>query len=85
MSVLVISEILGLFVNTLTADDEFFLRNRKNLPQPTQIQLSKNQKNLSQFFASYRKPTSSFEHFKQKLTLIGYVFTKLETVEDVIS
>ena len=32
MSLLVIFEILGLFVNTLTADDKYSLRNTENLP-----------------------------------------------------
>ena len=31
-----ISEILGLFVNTLTADDIYSLRNIENLQQPIQ-------------------------------------------------
>ena len=30
MSLLVLSEILGLFVNTLTADDKYSLRNSEN-------------------------------------------------------
>ena len=30
---LVISEILGMFVNTMIADDKYFLPNRENLPQ----------------------------------------------------
>ena len=46
---LVISVILGHFVNTLTADDKYFLRNRKNLPQSIQMQLSKKQKTFWTF------------------------------------
>ena len=42
ISVLVISDILGLFVIRLTADVEISLRNRKNLPQLMQMELSKN-------------------------------------------
>ena len=38
MSLLVICEILGLFVNTLTADDKYSLFNRENLPQRIQIE-----------------------------------------------
>ena len=33
MSPIVISEVLGLFIITLTADDKYSLRNRENLPQ----------------------------------------------------
>ena len=39
-----VSETLGVFVNTLTADDKYSLCNRKNLPQPIQLQLSKKNK-----------------------------------------
>ena len=41
VSLLVTCEILGLFVNALTADTKFFLRNGENLCQPFQMQLSK--------------------------------------------
>ena len=34
MSLLVISGILRLFVNTLTADDKYFICRSENLPQP---------------------------------------------------
>ena len=36
-----VSEILGVFVNTLTADDKYSLCNRKNLPDSIELQLSK--------------------------------------------
>ena len=42
MFLLVISEILGLLVNTLTVDNKYSLSNSENLPQPIQMQLSKN-------------------------------------------
>ena len=51
MSPLVICEILGLLVNTLTAEDKYSACNGENLPQPIQMQLSKKQKTFSQFFA----------------------------------
>ena len=38
---LVISEILGLFVNKSTADDKYYFRNSENLRQSIQMQLSK--------------------------------------------
>ena len=39
MSLLVISEILGLFFNILTADGKYSLRNRENLWDPIQMHL----------------------------------------------
>ena len=38
---LILSEILVVFVNTLTADDKYSVGNMKYLPQPIQLQLSK--------------------------------------------
>ena len=46
---------LGLFVTTLTADDKYCLHNNEYLPQPIQMQLSKEQKSFSQFFEIYMK------------------------------
>ena len=34
-------EIIGVFVNTLTVDDKYSLRNKKNLPHSVQLKLSK--------------------------------------------
>ena len=39
MSFLVISEILELFVNTLTTDYKYSLRNSENLQQPIQMSI----------------------------------------------
>ena len=41
MSLLVVSEILGLSVNALTADGKYYLCNKENSSQPIQMQLSK--------------------------------------------
>ena len=61
-----VSEILGVFVNTLTANDKYSFLNRKNLLEPIQLQMSKIQKSFSQFFAVYLKSTTDFEHFEKK-------------------
>ena len=63
VSLLVICEFLGLFVNTLTADDKYSLRNRQNLRQPIQMQLSKKQNFFSQFSAAFLKLRPNFKHF----------------------
>ena len=44
MSLLVICEILQLFVNTLTADGKYSLRNSDNLMQLIQMELYEKQK-----------------------------------------
>ena len=47
------------------------------------MQLSNKQKTFSQTFARFRKSTSNFEPLKKKMTLIAYVFPKLEIAEDL--
>ena len=54
--------------------------------QPIQMQLYKKQQIFSKFFALYLKSTSNFEDFeKKKMTLIGSVFSKLETAKEMVS
>ena len=81
---LVICEILGVFVNTLTADDKYNLGNCANLQFPITMQLSKKLKTFSQFFVPYLEFTSNFKHFEQKMIFIGNVFPQLLTVEDLV-
>ena len=66
MTLLVISEILGLFVSTLNADDKYSLRNSNNLPQPIQMQLSNQKKNFPKRFAPFLRSTSKFLTFSNK-------------------
>ena len=60
MSLLVISEIFGLFVHKFTADGKYSLRNGENLAKPIQMQLPKKQKIFSQYFAAFWKTKSNF-------------------------
>ena len=53
MFLLVISEILGLFVNTLTADDKYSLHNTEALWHPIQMQLPRKQKIFLVFSFSF--------------------------------
>ena len=55
MSLLVISEILELLVNSITTTENYSLRNSENLPQLIQMQLSKKQKKFSGFPAAFIK------------------------------
>ena len=53
MSPLVLGEILGVFVKTLTAGDMYPVQGCENLQLPIQMQLCEKQKNFSQFFVSF--------------------------------
>ena len=66
MSALVISKILGLFVNTLTAEYTYSGRNMQTLTQQVQTPLSLKQKIFSGFFNAFLKSTWNGEHFRKK-------------------
>ena len=61
-SALVRSEILGLFVNTLTGEYMYSRHNKQNFPQQFQTQLSQKRKAFSRFFIGFL----NLEHFQQK-------------------
>ena len=63
---LVLSKILGLFVNTLTDDEKYSLLYRDNLMQQIQILLSQKPKTFSKLSSEIFKPTLNFEHFEKK-------------------
>ena len=66
MSLLVKSHILGLSLNTLTANGKYSPRKIENLRQPIQMQLYKNQKTFSRFFPPFLKSTTNLEHLETK-------------------
>ena len=55
-----------MFVNTLTADDKYFLLNRENLTPAIRMQLSQKQTAFSQFFLTFSKSTLDFEDFEKR-------------------
>ena len=65
-SALVRSKILGLFVNTLTAEYTYSRRNMQTLTQQVQTLLSLKPKTFSGFFISFLKSTLNGEHFQKK-------------------
>ena len=67
-SVLVRSEILGLFVNTLTVEYMYSRRNMQNFTQLPLAQLSQKRKAFSGFFIAFLKCPSSLEHFEKKMS-----------------
>ena len=82
---LVLCNMLGLFVNTLSEDDKYCLLYKDNSSQPIQILLSQKQKTFSQFFSPFLKSTLNSEHFQKKMTLIADVFPKLPSPKKVIT
>ena len=66
MSALVWSEILRLFVNTLTADNKYSRCNVHNFAQQVQTLLSQKQKTFCVFLIAFLKCAWNLEHFEQK-------------------
>ena len=66
MSALVRFKILGLFVNTLTAEYTYSRRNMQTFKQQVQTPLSLKQKPFSGFFIAFLKSTWNWDHFQKK-------------------
>ena len=66
-SALVRSKILGLFVNTFTAEYTYSRRIMQTFTQQVQTPLSLKQKTFSGFFIAFLKSTWNGEHFEKKL------------------
>ena len=64
-------EILRLFVNALTADEEYSGSNMQNLPQQFQTPLSQKQKTFSWFFIAYLRCAWNLEHFQKKMSILA--------------
>ena len=66
MSSLVLTEILGVFLNTLIGDAMYSVQDCENLPLPIQMQLPEKRKRFSQFSVPFLETTSNFKHFERK-------------------
>ena len=64
--VLVRSEVLGQFVNTITAVYNYIRQNLENLRQQVQTQISLKPKTFSGFFIALMKSTLNLEYFEKK-------------------
>ena len=63
-------QILPLFLNTMTTNDEIFRRNRDHFGQQIQMKLSQKPKTIYQVFFAFQKSTLTFENFRIKKTLL---------------
>ena len=65
MSALVLDEIVGVFLNTLTSDGKYPVEGYENFQLPFQTQLSEKQKTVAQLFVPFLDSTSNSEHFER--------------------
>ena len=84
MSPLMLGKILGVFVNTYTADGKYPVQYCENLQFPIPTQLSEKRKTFSQFFVTFPKATSNFKHFGNRMMVIANVFPILQTLKNFL-
>ena len=76
-SAIVQSEILTLFVNTLTTDDKHSRRNMLNFTQQLEAPISQKQKTFSGFFIAFLKCALNLEHFEKEDEYPSLVISKI--------
>ena len=74
-------EILRLFVNALTADDQYSGSNMQNVPQQFQTPLSQKQKTLFGFFIAFLKSAWNLEHFQKKDEFSSLIISEIIDAE----
>ena len=74
-------QILGPFLNALTANDKYSCSNMKNLQQQFQTPLSQKQKTFSEFFIAFLKCAWNLEHFQKKDEYISLILSKIIDAE----
>ena len=84
-SLLLESKILGLFGNTLTADNMYSRQRWEKFWQQVQTVLSQKGKTFSENFIAFWQSTRTFWHFKKKLTFVALIFQKLLTLRNVVT
>ena len=77
MSVLVTSEIFRLFVNTLTPDENYSLRNMQIFWQQIQTLLSQKGKTLCGFFIAFLTCAWNLEHSEKKEKYSNLIITEI--------
>ena len=71
-------------MNTLPADEKYYLLNRDNLAQPIQMQLSQKQKTFSQFPLAFLNSILNYNHFPKKMTLRADVFPEIPSPKNMV-
>ena len=77
MSVLVISEMFRVLVNTLTSDDKYSNRNMQIFWQQLQTLLSQEEKTFRGFFIAFPKCAWNLEHSEKKEEYSSLINTEI--------
>ena len=76
-----ISSILGLFRNTLTANDNYPVEDSVNLLSPIRMEFYLKSTISSDFFVSFLESTSNFKHFEKKDDRHTYFISEITECE----
>ena len=76
-SAVVGSEILTLFVNTLTTDDKYFRRRMLNFTQQLEAPFYQKQETFSGFFIAFLKCPLNLEHLEERDEYPSRVISKI--------
>ena len=77
-----ISSILGLFRNTLTANDNCPLEDSVNFLSPIRMEFYLKPTIFSEFFVSFLESTSNFKHFEKKDDRHSYFISEITECEE---
>ena len=84
-SVIVGSEILTLFVNTLTTDDKYSRGNMLNFTQQLEAPFSQKQKTFSGLSIAFLKCALKLEHLEKKDEYLSRVISRIIDSERVVT
>ena len=84
MSPLVLGEILGFFLTTMTADYKYLVQDCENLPLPIQMQVSEKQKLFLNFLLHFWNLHQTWNVLEEKMIVLADVFPKLQTVKNFL-
>ena len=83
-SLLLTCQILGLLLNTLTADEKYLVLHRDNSRIRIQMEFSKKQKSFSDFLGAILKSWLNFKHFKKKYDPHRFCILEVLDSENVV-
>ena len=83
-SLLLTWQILGLFVNTLVADEMYLLLNGENITISIQMQLPQKKITFSHFLAAILKSRINFKYFQAKYIPHRFCISEITTSKNVV-
>ena len=84
MSLLMLRQIFGVFLNTLTAEAKYLVQDGENLQLATQMQLSQNKKPFLNFLFHFWNLDQILTTLKKRMIVTANVYPKLQTLKILV-